>query len=687
MNLFKRLFRRRAAPLPAPPPEYNGSALLSRLLSGSSVEAAISMGDQDKLDAYVGWIYAAVQLISGDVRSASYVLYKKNKDGIRVEITEHPLIRILKRPNPLETGQDLLERSDLILDLMGEVYWLVVTNPRGSVVGIQVVHPTWIERPVVEGGRLVKWIINYPGGQHIEVAARDLIRIHYPHPLDPWSAASPVEAVAASHYFDLYLRAYGATLMRNDGAIPAGILTTKADLTDEDAIILAERWKDRYQRRRDGVAVLHSGATYQPIAIPVSDIDFLKTAQFNRDQILAVYKVPASKLGLVEDVNRANAEVNDRSYKEASLRPRLRRFQDAINTHLLPRFGSSGLIFEFKDPVGEDADVRQKKFALGLSRGAIMVDEFREFIGLDPLPNGKGQFFYVPPGAVPATDPLSVDLSWSKGGKEPAAAAPPEAKALDDDALELAALRWLRAQEPLERRLKSQLRSVFSREQKAVVAAIKAGKVIPDTRDWYDDTRTENDLDEEWLAIIAAAWVIAIADGWELAAAELPAFSLDYDEYIEKAAAYAREHAGEAVAGITSTTRAELGRLIEQALREGWSPDETARRAAELYDGFKGDRAKTIARTETAAALNYAKHWYATEVAQRFGVALTKRWSAINDSRTRFTHALAHGQKKLLNEPFEVGSGLLMYPGDPSGPPQEVINCRCVEVYEWEDGE
>ncbi len=42
------------------------------------------------------------------------------------------------------------------------------------------------------------------------------------------------------------------------------------------------------------------------------------------------------KLGLVEDVNRANAEANDRTYRANAPRPRLRRSEEAINTRVLP---------------------------------------------------------------------------------------------------------------------------------------------------------------------------------------------------------------------------------------------------------------------------------------------------------------------------------------------------------------
>jgi uncharacterized protein with gpF-like domain len=46
----------------------------------------------------------------------------------------------------------------------------------------------------------------------------------------------------------------------------------------------------------------------------------------------------------------------------------------------------------------------------------------------------------------------------------------------------------------------------------------------------------------------------------------------------------------------------------------------------------------------------------------------------------RQTHLIADGQVRRIDEPFVVGSARLMYPGDESGPPEEVINCHCVTI-------
>jgi SPP1 gp7 family putative phage head morphogenesis protein len=60
--------------------------------------------------------------------------------------------------------------------------------------------------------------------------------------------------------------------------------------------------------------------------------------------------------------------------------------------------------------------------------------------------------------------------------------------------------------------------------------------------------------------------------------------------------------------------------------------------------------------------------------AEEDGIILEEKWVATKDGRTRHSHAMLNGETKKTNETFSNG---LEYPGDPSGRPEEVYNCRC----------
>jgi uncharacterized protein with gpF-like domain len=70
------------------------------------------------------------------------------------------------------------------------------------------------------------------------------------------------------------------------------------------------------------------------------------------------------------------------------------------------------------------------------------------------------------------------------------------------------------------------------------------------------------------------------------------------------------------------------------------------------------------------------------QLGESLDLTIYKTWTATVDERTRESHAEADGQTVKDDEAFEVGGAELRFPSDPNGPPEEVINCRCVPIYE-----
>ncbi|WP_331723339.1 phage minor head protein [Streptomyces atratus] len=105
---------------------------------------------------------------------------------------------------------------------------------------------------------------------------------------------------------------------------------------------------------------------------------------------------------------------------------------------------------------------------------------------------------------------------------------------------------------------------------------------------------------------------------------------------------------------------------------------------ARLRDAFRREgaqlgavREERIARTESGRAWNTA-----TLAAARALTGpdrpLVKQWITRHDSDVRSSHAAAAGQLRLLEEPFTIAGVPMSAPGDPTAPPELVIQCRCV---------
>lgn len=146
---------------------------------------------------------------------------------------------------------------------------------------------------------------------------------------------------------------------------------------------------------------------------------------------------------------------------------------------------------------------------------------------------------------------------------------------------------------------------------------------------------------------------------------------------------YLRESRNRLV-GIPDRVYADVRGATMKATSEGWSIDRLEERIegilAESGSDTWRNRARSIARTEAVGAFNGGRYAGFVSYAKQVGGDWEKVWLATHDHRTRTTHARetgADGQRVPLLAPFAVGGAAMMYPGDPAGPPQEVIQCRC----------
>ncbi len=123
---------------------------------------------------------------------------------------------------------------------------------------------------------------------------------------------------------------------------------------------------------------------------------------------------------------------------------------------------------------------------------------------------------------------------------------------------------------------------------------------------------------------------------------------------------------------ITDTTRSLLARSFADGIAAGEGRSALVARVQEYMPGISEGRAGVIAATEAHAAISMGNYQQIVEAG-----FTSKRWKTTLDGSTRDAHRNMNGEEIPLDQPFSNG---LMYPGDPSGPPGQIINCRCVLI-------
>lgn len=112
----------------------------------------------------------------------------------------------------------------------------------------------------------------------------------------------------------------------------------------------------------------------------------------------------------------------------------------------------------------------------------------------------------------------------------------------------------------------------------------------------------------------------------------------------------------------------DITRLIKEKVPVSWRKETIS-------------RAPTIARTEVMTASNVASYLQV----QDMGVEIMKVWrTAPRGFAKTERHNLMNlnGQKRSMNESFDVGGRAMLYPGDENGGAENIINCNCMLDYE-----
>jgi hypothetical protein len=136
---------------------------------------------------------------------------------------------------------------------------------------------------------------------------------------------------------------------------------------------------------------------------------------------------------------------------------------------------------------------------------------------------------------------------------------------------------------------------------------------------------------------------------------------------------------------ISETTRANIVTQVERGFAAGLGQDGVAKLIREAVPEIARARSAVIARTETHGAAGYGAQGAAIET----GLTLQKEWIAAEDERTRDTHEKAGQDYAVggsigpigMDDYFDIGGFQAQFPGDPSLPPEECINCRCCLGY------
>ncbi len=359
-------------------------------------------------------VHACVKEIAEAAAGVPWSLYHRKPDGNLEEVSNHPLLQLLDRPNPFQGKFELIERCVAHLYLSGNAYVEAVgpdraahaKTPPTELYALRPDRITILPDPT----RFIRGYEYTVGGQTVRFAPEQVLHLKLFHPLDDWYGLSPVQVAALSVDKMNASDKWNAALLQNS-AVPSGALVSKKRLTDEQYSRLKDEMRDQVQGIANARAplLLEEDIEWKEIGLSPRDMDWIDGLRFSALQIAQIYNVPPELIGLQPATYQNRKEARKALYTEVVL-PLLTRLRDALNNWLLPRFGDALFLDYDADRIDALSEDRDSLWRRAVQSHFLTLNEKREMVGYAAVPDGNRLFLpqnLTPLGQKPVSYPNS----------------------------------------------------------------------------------------------------------------------------------------------------------------------------------------------------------------------------------------------------------------------------------------
>ena len=329
-------------------------------------------------------VHRCVRLIAESANRVPLVVVEEGK-----RLGEHPLLNLLRRPNPHQSGSELLEAVYAFLQTAGNAYLQAVAGD-GAVRGIYCLRPDRMQAVVGRDGYAEAYA--YTSGGATQTLRLDtqpvasVLHLALFHPLDDHYGLSPL--AAAQQSLDLHNAAskWNKALLDNS-ARPSGALVYSAgtgNLTDNQFQRLKAELEGAFQGAANAgrPMVLEGGLDWKSIGISPKDMDFIEAKHAAAREIALAFGVPPMLLGIPGDNTYANLAEANRALWRQTIVPLVRRVTDDLSFWLAPGFGGKVTLEPDFDGVEGLAEDQASRWARIGGAGFLTDEEKRRLLGV-----------------------------------------------------------------------------------------------------------------------------------------------------------------------------------------------------------------------------------------------------------------------------------------------------------------
>ena len=303
-------------------------------------------------------VFACLREISEGAAGVPFTLFRQHGSKID-EVEDHPLLKLLDHPNPLQGRFEFLEAVIAYQYLSGNTFIEAVGPDRGKPQELYSLRPDRMSiiphRFEMVGGYVYK-----VGGNKVTFTPDQVMHQKLFHPLDDFNGLSPIQVAALAIDKMNQGDKWNSALMKNMG-VPSGQLVSKKPLTDEQYSRLKSEIRESISGPANARAplLLEDEMEWKEMGANARDLDFIKGMQFSALQVASIYNMPPELIGLQPATYQNRKEARKALYTEV-ICPALQRLVDGLNSWLVPKFGDKGLFLAVNkdgiEALSEDQD-------------------------------------------------------------------------------------------------------------------------------------------------------------------------------------------------------------------------------------------------------------------------------------------------------------------------------------------
>ena len=367
---------------------------IARYFGGEPSYAGVSVSAETALTYSPVW--AAVNLIAGDLSGLPLMLYKRLDPAGKERYTAHPLYELIHdRPNP-EMGSELFRETLQAHALIyGNGYAEI---ERGGPTGNQPVAlwplMPWQVDPIKEGNQPLYYRVLDPAtNRHVNIRAIDMLHIR-----GLGTGVCGYDLIGKARQslgLGIATERFGATFYAN-GTNVGGLLTTDKPLSPAARESLTKAVNSRHAGVENAhkFLLLEHGFKYEKFAIPANEAQFLETRQFQVEEVARWFNLPPYLLRRTEGTaSYASTEQQRRDYY-TTLYKWAKKWESELQAKLIfPAERHIQLIEHvWESFLAADTQARGAFYRSLFDMGAITPNEIRERENLNPVPGGNQAF-------------------------------------------------------------------------------------------------------------------------------------------------------------------------------------------------------------------------------------------------------------------------------------------------------